>query len=124
LDTYDPASTPAAGAWLDLDESERLELVTAYHRRHGTHLPNPQLHALIHVVVENQIALGEQLVETTLARLEAEGLTRHDALHAIGSVLTEYLYELMRQDSPATDAAYADYLSRLESLSVASWRAT
>jgi hypothetical protein len=50
-------------------------------------LPNAQLHAVIHVVVENQLALGEEVVVETLARLQREGLGRHDGVHAIGSFL-------------------------------------
>jgi len=46
------------------------------------------MHGVAHVIVENQIAAGDSTVEpVTLARLMREGLDRHDAIHAIGSVL-------------------------------------
>lgn len=109
--------------WLETDEGERIELVSAYHRRKKIKLPNAQLHAAVHDVVENQIALGEAVVLNTMARLRAEGLSRHDALHAIGSVLAENLYELMQEDQQATDEPYRQYLKRLQQLTAEDWRA-
>jgi hypothetical protein len=42
---------------------------------------------VFHVIVENQAAQGlETPVRRTLARLQAEGLSRHDAVHAVGSI--------------------------------------
>ena len=82
-----------------------------------------QLHAVIHVIVENQLALGEEVVAETLARLQKEGLDRHDALHAIGSVLAADLYELMQDGAEATGEAYRRYLERLKKLTAKNWRA-
>src|SRR5262245_58062289 len=120
---YDPDTSPTPTEWLQTDEGERIELVSAYHRRKKVKLPNSRLHAVVHVVVENQIALGEETVVNTLARLRAEGLSRHDALHAIGSVLAENMYELMQEDPGATDEPYRRYLERLQRLTAENWRA-
>jgi hypothetical protein len=122
MNVYDPDTAPAPVEWLELDEAERLARASAYHRRKRIRLPNLQLHAVIHVVIENQVALGDQVVASTLARLEAEGLSRHDAVHAIGSVLAERLFELMRETCDVTDSAYAQYLERLKDLTAARWR--
>ena len=122
MDSYDPDASPTPTNWLGTDEGDRIELVSSYHRRRKINLPNPQLHAVIHVVVENQLALGEEMVVDTLSRLQGEGLSRHDALHAIGSVLAENLYELMRGGAP-TDAPYRQYLERLQKLTAKDWRA-
>jgi hypothetical protein len=119
---YDP-DNPTTADWLELDEAERIELVSSYHRRKKIRLPNAQLHAVIHVIVENQLALGETVVVDTLARLQSEGLSRHDALHAIGSVLAEDLYELLREASDANGHTYERYLERLRDLSASTWRA-
>jgi hypothetical protein len=119
---YDPNVAPSEN-WLALDEDERMELVSSYHRRKKIKLPNTELHAVIHVVVENQLAMGERVVIATLARLQAEGLERHDALHAIGSVLSGYIYDLMREESDAKNVTYSRYLEGLEKLSANSWRA-
>lgn len=121
MNTYNPDVPPAPTDWLQTDEGDRIGLVTAYHRRRNIKLPNAQLHAVIHVVVENQLALGEEIVVNTLARLQKEGLDRHDAVHAIGSVLAENLYELMREDD-ATGGLYRKYLARLERLTAEVWR--
>lgn len=123
MNTYDPDTSPNAADWLRTDEGERIELVSSYHRRKKIRLPNDQLHAAIHVVVENQLALGEEVVGATLKRLQSEGLSRHEALHAIGSVLAEDLYELLREGSNAKDHAYGQYLERLKALSASTWRA-
>ena len=122
MDSYDP-DAPGSSDWLETDEVERIELVASYHRRHKVSLPNAQLHAVIHVVVENQLALGETVVVETLARLQKEGLSRHDALHAIGSVLAADLYELMQDGTKATDGAYRGYLESLQKLTARNWRA-
>ena len=123
MSAYDPDASPVPTTWLQTDEAERIELVSNYHRRRNVTLPDAKLHAVIHVVVENQIALGEEIVIETLARLQREGLGRHDALHAIGSVLAENLYELMQEDRDAADEPYRMYLQRLERLTASSWRA-
>jgi Domain of unknown function (DUF1841) len=123
VDSYDPSASPTPTDWLGTDEGDRIELVSAYHRRTKIKLPNPQLHAVIHVVVENQLALGEETVVHTISRLQGEGLSRHDALHAIGSVLAENLYELMREGDASTGALYQQYLERLQRLTAKSWRA-
>ena len=123
MDLYDPDTPPVPADWLQTDEGERIELVSAYHRDRKVKLPNSQLHAVIHVVVENQLALGDEVVLRTLARLQAEGLGRHDALHAIGSVLAEDLYALMRTtDDTKGGNIYDRYLKRLQNLDAKNWR--
>jgi hypothetical protein len=122
MGSYDPGIPPPSADWLHTDEGERIEQVSSYHRRNNIHLPNDRLHAVIHVVVENQMALGETVVVETLARLQSEGLNRHDAVHAIGSVLAANLYELMREDAERTGDAYLRYLERLRKLSANDWR--
>jgi hypothetical protein len=125
MDEYDPFAAPDADDWLALNERERLRLVEDYHRRKRVRLPNLTVHAIIHVVVENQIAMGEQVPIRTLQRLISERLDRHDAIHAIGSVLMAYLNELMRQVEAGT-ASDADpnaaYHTELERLTAKSWR--
>jgi hypothetical protein len=123
MDSYDPDTSRNPADWLETDEGDRIEMVSSYHRRKKIRLPNARLHAVIHVVVENQLALGEEAVVKTLARLQAEGLGRHDALHAIGSVLAADLYELMRENAESTDAVYARYLERLQRLTAKEWLA-
>ena len=123
MHSYDPDISPAPTDWLRTDEGERIELVASYHRRKEIKLPNRQLHAVIHVVVENQLALGDTVVLETLSRLQNEGLNRHDALHAIGSVLAEDLYALMQEADTSTEETHQRYLERLQRLTAKNWRA-
>lgn len=52
---------------------------------------------MIHTVVENQAALGgEYPVAEKLGQLMGEGLNRHDAIHATGSVLAQHLLDVMQ----------------------------
>ena len=121
MSVHNPDTSPAATEWLALDEGERIRLVLTYHERNQISLPDPQLHAVIHVVVENQIAMGEGTVVETLERLRREGLSRHDAIHAIGSVLAEDLYTLMQEQTAPADATYQQYLARLRQLTANNW---
>ena len=55
--SYDPHIAPAPAGWLELDEDERSYLIEQYHEAAGIPLPNARLHATLHTIVENQIAL-------------------------------------------------------------------
>jgi Domain of unknown function (DUF1841) len=125
MEQYDPLVAPAAEEWLELDESERIWLVQDYHRRMRIELPDAQVHAMIHAVVENQIAAGDALpVQRTMQRLLSEGLDRHDALHAIGAVLAEHLHALFKQAAGAPPAdPNKPYFDALARLTAAGWRA-
>jgi len=122
MEQYDPDRDLAADEWLDLDEQERMMLVEDYHRGQRTRMPNVAAHAVVHVIVENQLALGEPVVVTTLARLCSEGLDRHDAIHAIGSVLSGHLSSLLR-DPDMQDQLNESYHEALGKLSASDWRA-
>jgi hypothetical protein len=118
---YDPYQHIASEAWQALDESERIELVRQYHRRNRIRLPNESLHATIHVIVENQVALGDRFpARAVLLRLMEEGLDRHEAVHAIGSVLSERLFVALREESGAD--LNAQYVEKLNRLTAESWR--
>jgi hypothetical protein len=78
--------------------------------RKTVELPNVEAHSLAHMIVENQLALNTQEFQEALRRLRIEGLSRHDAMHAIASVLLERLHHLMKQGSsarPTFDEEYA-----------------
>jgi hypothetical protein len=119
---YDPSEHIDAHAWQALDESERIESVRRYHRSKSIRLPNERLHAVTHVIVENQVALGDALpVRAVLFRLMQEGLDRHDAIHAIGFVLAEQLFAVLNQEGES-GTLNADYLEKLKHLTAESWR--
>ncbi len=119
---YDPDEQPDPDVWLELDETERLDLVSDYHRRTGVKLETPELHAMAHVVVENQVALGQATsVPEALDRLLNEGLNRHDAVHAIGSVLMRIVFDAVHERDDGSDIN-AKYRQELATLTAANWR--
>jgi hypothetical protein len=122
MERYDPAKAPNPAAWLELDEGERLQLVETYHRRARIRGPNQKAHAIVHVVIENQVALGDELpVQRTIGRLMDEGLDRHEAVHAVGTVLSEFLWGVMQDQTPF---AQDDYNAAVERLTAESWLAS
>ena len=123
MDRYDPEVAPNREDWLVLDEGERVVLVEWYHRDARINLPKAArtLHATIHVVVENQLAENDEPVTRTLARLMNEGLSRHEAVHAIGSVVAEEIYDILNlKDTP--ESLRARYYAAIERLTAAVWR--
>jgi hypothetical protein len=118
---YDPHQDVASEVWQALDESERIESVRQYHRQNRIRLANESLHATTHVIVENQVALGDTFAaRAVLLRLMAEGLDRHEAIHAIGSVLSEQLFAALRKEGG--DDPNAQYVEKLNRLTAESWR--
>jgi hypothetical protein len=113
---YDPDVGPDPAHWLALEEAERLRQAKDYHRRCDVLLANPEIHAAVHVAIENQIAMGDEMpVRGALERLMAEGLTRHEAVHALGSVLTEMIVgaaDGKEAEHSQTDA-YNDGIARI-----------
>jgi hypothetical protein len=117
---YDPDDGPHPESWLNLDESERLEAVLRYHKRAKFRAGSLRGHAIIHTVVENQLAEGYGATVTALQRLQTEGLDRHEAVHAIGSVLAGHLNEAVQSGDAAFDARAYD--TALAELTAAAWR--
>jgi hypothetical protein len=119
---YDARKAPDPEEWLALDEQERIDLVIDYHRRRR--LPvgqSAKAHAATHVVVENQIAMGDPgVVPATLDCLMKEGLDRHDAIHAIGSAFLQIFYdEATEKKHPDINAEYGRLVA---DLTAAGWR--
>ena len=107
--------------WDLLSEDERISMVMKFHEEAGIELPDENIHALLHVIVENQIVLGDETPgEAVLQRVSDESLDRHDAVHAIASVLVDHMLELVGGEdaAPGNDEYYAD----LEKLTAAKWQ--
>jgi hypothetical protein len=120
---YDASRAPDAEEWLELDESDRIDLVIDYHKRAKEPVgQDKKLHAIAHVIVENQVATGDAtVVPATLARLVREGLDRHDAIHAIASVLMGVIFDVLKNQDNQVDIN-AQYGRELAELTAASWR--
>ena len=110
LTKYDPDRAPDPERWLAQNEMSLMEIVQRYHRREQIPLPREGAHASIHVMVENQVALGDRTpVGEAVDRLMGEGLSRHDAIHAVGAVLTTHMHRAMVEQKPVSvEAYYAD----------------
>jgi hypothetical protein len=122
LERYDPLRAPASQEWLDMGELSRIALVENYHRKAGIRLPNVRLHATFHVIVENQAALGDETpAAKTLERLMNEGVDRHEAIHAVASVLSGHINDVLSGSSLPSDPN-VPYHAALEKLTVESWR--
>jgi hypothetical protein len=123
---YDPLRAPDPAEWLALNEHRRIHLAEEHHRRARIRLPNLKAHAVTHVIVENQMALGEEIPVRTLRRLMAEGLNRHEAVHAVGMVLMELIFDVMKQPEAKRSEPGLDpnkpYYDALETLTAESLR--
>ena len=121
---YDPHTAPDPKEWLDTDEADRITHVEAYDHDIGEDLPNPMLHASAHVIVENQIASDDPPeVRQALKRLLAQGLDRHEAVHAIGTLVSELTFDILKSQTPYDDAKDKKYRGALESLTIETWHA-
>lgn len=109
---YDAEHAPAAARWLAASEDERHAAIIAAHRDappgEGT-----RLHATAHVVVENQLASGLPEPTAALARLVAAGVERHQAIHALASVVVAEIYGIMAQHRPYDPARVGRGLAAL-----------
>jgi hypothetical protein len=75
------------------------------------------------MIVENQLTLGDAtVVPETLARLMDEGLNRHDAIHAVGSILMGVIFDAITKKDDGGGDLGAKYGRELAELTAASWR--
>lgn len=118
---YDPDRAPDPATWLALDEQERQLHVRLAHARAGEDVPDRRgaLHASMHAVVENQIAQGEPAeTAATVARLQREGLGRHDAVHAVAGVFAAEMHDLLTSEREYDENRY---VAALRALTADAW---
>jgi Domain of unknown function (DUF1841) len=94
MTSYDPEVTPDANEWLAASEEVRIQLAQDFHVRAKIKVPGLKSHAAIHAIVENQIALNHPPNIRAMERLQSGGISRHDAIHALGSVIAEMFFQL------------------------------
>jgi hypothetical protein len=129
IQTYDPFTEPDPEQWLALDEQHQVDLVVAYHRRAGIRFAREKVHAIAHATVENQIALADLPVRRVSQRLMSEGLDRHEAIHAISSVLMGHINDLLKESTSAGNGAAPasgrdpneEYFAQLDVLTADEW---
>ncbi|MEM1347799.1 MAG: DUF1841 family protein [Myxococcota bacterium] len=115
MDEYTPNEPIDAEAWMALDDAKKIELITAFHEQETDHpLPeNMDLHARIHCIVEDQVAADEG-VRGELERLVVDGLSRHNALHALGNVALEHITAAQKEGRGLDDDAYRKGLAMID----------
>jgi len=119
---YDPDVAPDASEWLALPEAERMRLAQSYHVAARIKVPSMKAHAALHAAIENQIASGFGPSKRAISRLESEGLSRHEALHAIGSVVASFMYELGQGQTESQRASFQSRMGNaIENLHAKSW---
>ena len=120
---YDADRAPDPTAWAAAPEPERLAAVEAHHRALASPHPavrQPRVHAAIHLVVENQLASGAPPeARRAMDRLVRAGLSRHEAVHAIASVVAAAAQGAL-SGSRFDAGAYA---RALDALTAEGWRA-
>lgn len=98
----------------------------AQRRRHAIakeHAENPhphlelkrlKAHLLIHDMVEQQLEAGHPSeVLDALRRLTGGGLSRHEAVHAIGALVAKEAFAMLRDKRPFDEDAYKSSLKQL-----------
>lgn len=119
---YDAEKDPDPEVWLGLDQDSRNLAIEEFHVRANLRRRSADLraHAVIHMAAETHVAETDPpQARLALTRLLKQGLDRHQAIHAIGTVLSEHLGRAVRQDY----FDHAAYARDLEHLSADIWRA-
>lgn len=122
MNRYDPDVPPDPQAWLAMDESSRISLINSCHASHGEFGESLLAHAAMHAAIETQLASSEPVEATqALQRLVDAGLSRHDAVHAIGTVLADFIFAMLKSPDEAQGFDQSAYASALSDLTVSSW---
>lgn len=122
MNSYNPGVEPNKEEWLSISESERIAFVREFHESYDSDLDDKALsiHSAIHVVVENQLAMGVELLPETIAKLMRQGLDRHEALHAIGAIVTDDIMDVLRGVN--TEFSPKKYRKKLEKMTAKRWK--
>lgn len=98
-----------------------MNLVERYHRREGGFGESLALHTVFHTVVESQLAEKHAPVKAAYLRLRKGGLNRHEAIHAIGSVLAEHVWGIVNEKHKLLPDPNDAYFAALDDLTIESW---
>ena len=121
--SYNAENAPSPTDWLKLPEQERIRFVSTFHMVHRLKSGNAKAHAAIHVIIENQIAMGFGPTVRAMARLQTQGLSRHDSLHAVGSVVSGYMFAAMRKpEETDSQTIQSEINAAIERIDAESWR--
>ncbi len=77
------------------------------------------MHSVIHLIIENQLALETDPVPATTAKLTRQGLSRHNTIHAIGAIIAEDMFNLANNNQ---EFDVKKYRRRLDKLTAKRWK--
>jgi hypothetical protein len=84
---------------------------------------SPILHINIHAVIENQLAENDPpFVAKALLKLTNNGVSRHEAIHVIGSALAQQIWTMMAQKKEYDQQVYRNHIDHYVSERLA-WEA-
>ncbi|MFH1809069.1 MAG: DUF1841 family protein [Pseudomonadota bacterium] len=118
---YDADRGPDVGLWLALNQADMIAAVEYFHLRQHLRRRSEALrsHAVLHMAIETQVAEGQPPeAQQALRRLQKQGVDRHEAIHALGSVLSSHLGKALQTDR-FDDEAYAGALAVMDATT---WR--
>ncbi len=103
-----------------IDDKKQEELKLRLLKEHHD-APHPgleggrlRIHVALHAVVEFQLLDGvPPQTRETLERLVNQGMSHHEAVHAIADVVSDAMTELMEQEIPFDEERYAERLAGL-----------
>ncbi|MGI2029721.1 hypothetical protein [Endozoicomonas acroporae] len=120
---YNPDKPLNISEWLVLDDAQRKILVYNFHESIGAEFQDDgalTMHSYMHVVVENQIAANVDLVSETVTKLVRQGLSRHEALHAISAIIVEDIFDMLKGSK--SEFCLKKYRRKLEKITAKRWR--
>ena len=120
---YNPDKPLNVSEWLVLDDDQRKLLVSDFHESTEEEFQDDSaltMHSYMHVVVENQIATNVDLVSETVTKLVRQGLSRHEAIHAISAIIVEYIFEML--NGSKSEFCPKKYRRKLEKITAKRWR--
>lgn len=117
---YDPDNAPDPREWLALGEEERTRLIEEYYEREGGYGGSLEVHAKVHEIIETQLAESVTPVKAAFVRLRDNGLSRQEAIRAIGSVLAPRIRRI-EDPEDLTSEPNRNYFSALEALTADRW---
>ncbi len=118
MSVYNINEAPDLASWIPLDTEQRRAEILEVHPE-GSDFLHPEgypraFHVGLHVMIEDRLAAGDEATARTLARLQADGLRRHAALHAVMDVALPFLARPQDYDAAAHARA-------LDALDAAEW---
>ncbi|WP_257263827.1 hypothetical protein [Endozoicomonas sp. ONNA2] len=120
---YNPDKPLNVREWLVLDDEQRKILVSDFHESTEEEFQDAgalTMHSFMHVVVENQIATNVDLVSETVTKLVRQGLSRHEALHAISAIIVEDIFDMLK--GTKSEFSPKKYRRKFEKITAKRWR--